>query len=35
MVKDLISLDREWKDDVVMELFPAFEVEYILDIPLS
>lgn len=35
MVKDLISLDREWKVDVVMELFPAFEAEYILDIPLS
>lgn len=28
MVKDLISLDREWKVDVVKELFPVFEAEY-------
>lgn len=35
MIKDLISLDRELKDDVVRELFPAFEAKYILDIPLS
>lgn len=35
LVKYLISTSRAWKDDEVHELFPSFEVDYILDIPLS